>query len=121
MGKNNWKIEHIKDKKMFAILNETENSYPLGTHFWYIYNDNCKNEGVEVAPNTYKTELSFNACKKELFNCRNGDWYVNLSYLHHQSIFSTHSLRRWRNENQFKEIIQFLVLIQKVLMFKSGL
>ena len=84
-SKKYWKLENINDKTIFAILNETEKSYPFGTHFWYVYNDNCKNEGVEVAPNTYKTEISFNACKEDMFNCRDGTWYVNLQYLHHHN------------------------------------
>ena len=73
-SKKYWKLENTKDKKIFAILNETENSYPFGTHFWYVSNDNCKNDGV--AHNTYKTEMSFIACKEEMFNCRDGTWYV---------------------------------------------
>ena len=71
-----WKLENIKDKQIFAILNETENTYPVGTHTWYVFNDNCKNEGVEVAPNVYKTEMSFSVCNEDMFNCRDGTWYV---------------------------------------------
>ena len=71
-----WKLENIKDKTIFAILNETENSYPFGKHFWYVFNDSCKNKGMEVAPNTYKIEMSFNACKEDMFNCHDGTWYV---------------------------------------------
>ena len=79
-SQKHWKLENIEDKKIFAILNETESSYPFGTHFWYIFNDNCKNLGVAVAPNTYRTELSFNVCKEDMFNCHDGTWYVNLPY-----------------------------------------
>ena len=71
-----WKLENIKDKTIFAVLNKTENSYPFGHHFWYVFNDDCQNGGVEVAPNTYKTELSFGACKDDTFNCHDGTWYV---------------------------------------------
>ena len=90
-----WKLENIKDKTIFAILNKTENSlvteaaqysYPFGTNFWYIFNDNCKNQGVEVAPNTYKTKMSFNACKEDMFNCHDGTWYVNLIYSNHYNL-----------------------------------
>ena len=75
-SKKYWKLENIQDKTIFAILNETENYYPFGTHFWYVSNDNCKNEGLEVSPNTYKIKMSFNACKEDMFNCHDGTWYV---------------------------------------------
>ena len=75
-NKKYWKLENIKDKQIFAILNETENAYPIGTHIWYVFNDTCKNEGVEVAPNVYKTEMSFSVCNEDMFNCRDGTWYL---------------------------------------------
>ena len=81
-----WKLKNINDKTIFAILNETENSYPFGTNLWYVYHDNCKNEGVEVAPNTYKTKISFSACKEDMFNCHDGTWYVNLIYSNHYNL-----------------------------------
>ena len=72
-----WKLENIQDKRIYAKLNETENSFPFGTHSWYIFNDNCKNEGLKMAPNTYKTEISSSACKEDMFNCHDGTWYVS--------------------------------------------
>ena len=76
-SQKHWKLENV-NKATYAILNETEDYYPFGTHFWYVFNDNCKNDGIEVAPNTYKTKMSFHACKEDMFNCLDGTWYVNL-------------------------------------------
>ena len=74
-SQKHWKLENMKDKTIFAILNKTDSTYPFGHNFWYIFNDNCKKGGVEVAPNTYITELSFSACKEEImFNCLDGTW-----------------------------------------------
>ena len=77
-SKKYWKLEHIEDKTTYAIMNETKKSYLFGKHLWYIFNDNCQNEGAEEGSNAYKTEMSFNACKEDMFNCHDGTWYNNL-------------------------------------------
>ena len=76
--KNNWwKLQNNNDDSVYAISNETGSLYPLGTHFWYFFNDSCTNEVDMVAPFIYKSKISFTSCKEDKFNCLDGTWYVH--------------------------------------------
>ena len=61
--KNGFKIILYNNPYTYAILNGS-NLNPLGTKYWIIYNDTCKNNdlGSLIAENTHRLLLSFTAC-----------------------------------------------------------
>ena len=70
---NGFKIILYNNPYTYAILNDSD---LVGTHYWIIYNDTCKNndQGSLVAENTYRLPLSFTACGLNEFNCNDGTW-----------------------------------------------
>ena len=73
--KNGFKIILYNNPYTYAILNGS-NLNPLGTKYWIIYNDTCKNndQGSLIAENTHRLLLSFTACGLNEFNCNDGTW-----------------------------------------------
>ena len=64
---SHWEITQ-RDGITKAILHSGRSSLVLGNHNWTVFNDSkmCSED------NPYKVELSFTACKKDEFNCRDG-------------------------------------------------
>ena len=71
--RNDFRIILYNNPYTYAIFNESD---LVGTHYWIIYNDTCRNndQGSLVAENTYRLLLSFTACGFNEFNCNDGTW-----------------------------------------------
>lgn len=69
-----WKLEDTKNASIYAATNGSRDGYPMGTNWWYFYNDTCTNEGDKVSDNIYKVEISFSYCQENTFNCEDGTW-----------------------------------------------
>ena len=66
-----WRLEHNSNSSIYAINNSSKESYPFGTHKWYVFNDMGCGDGLQ---NTYVAEISFTSCQETMFNCHDGTW-----------------------------------------------
>ena len=73
-NQSEWRMSLYHDESIYATCNETGGGYPFGIFNWYFFNDTCPRAGKSetVAENTLRIPISFSACHKDEFSCRDG-------------------------------------------------
>ena len=76
--KKEWRMAMYNDPKSYATCNETDGMYPFGIYNWYFFNDSCPRAGPSeiVADNIIRIPISFSACRRNEFTCKDGTWYL---------------------------------------------